>query len=193
MTKLGLKSDLDTKLSVAKWNELKGRYALSKEQLDISDKSIQAQVEAQKVQIEKLEAAFKLKKEQVEQLVIRSGTDGTLTQLGAGPEVSLAAVVASAAVAGAWLPPLALPLALAWPLVDVIDWLMENWPRPVAAQPSTRMSPAGMPCAFTVMVPSGERDIPVVIRWPFPDTAGGVTLLVQPRSTSTTTTCLSPS
>src|SRR5580704_7982891 len=64
---------------------------------------------------------------------------------------------------------------------------------PLVATPITRMSPAGMPCAFTVMVPSGERDIPVVIRWPFPDTAGGVTLLVQPRSTGTTTTCLSPS
>jgi HlyD family secretion protein len=82
LTKLGLKSDLDTKLSVAKWQELKGRYALSKQQLDISDKSIQAQIDAQKVQIEKLEAAYKLKKEQVEQLVIRSGADGTLTQLG---------------------------------------------------------------------------------------------------------------
>ena len=82
LTKLGLKSDLDTKLSVAKWQELKGRYALSQQQLDISDKSIQAQVDAQKVQIEKLQAAYKLKKEQVEQLVIRSGADGTLTQLG---------------------------------------------------------------------------------------------------------------
>jgi HlyD family secretion protein len=82
LTKLGLKSDLDTKLSVAKWQELKGRYALSKEQLDISDKSIQAQVAAQKVQIEKLEAAYKLKKEQVDQLTIRSATAGTLTQLG---------------------------------------------------------------------------------------------------------------
>ncbi len=82
LTKLGLKSDLDTKLSVAKWQELKGRYALSKEQLDISDKSIQAQMDAQKVQIEKLEAAYKLKKEQVEQLTIRAGAEGTLTQLG---------------------------------------------------------------------------------------------------------------
>ncbi|MBV9771288.1 MAG: HlyD family efflux transporter periplasmic adaptor subunit [Bryobacterales bacterium] len=82
LTKLGLKSDLDTKLSVAKWQELKGRYALSKEQLDISDKSIQAQMDAQKVQIEKLQAAYKLKKEQVEQLTIRSATEGTLTQLG---------------------------------------------------------------------------------------------------------------
>jgi len=82
LTKLGLKSDLDTKLSVAKFQELKGRYALSKEQLDISDKSIKAQIDAQKVQIEKLQAAYKLKKEQVEQLVIRSATNGTLTQLG---------------------------------------------------------------------------------------------------------------
>ncbi len=82
LTKLGLKSDLDTKLSVAKYQELKGRYALSKEQLDISDKSIQAQIDAQKVQIEKLQAAYKLKKEQVDQLTIRAPSDGTLTQLG---------------------------------------------------------------------------------------------------------------
>ncbi len=82
LTKLGLKSDLDTKLSVAKWQELKGRYALSKEQLDISDKSIQAQMDAQKVQVEKLQAAYNLKKQQVEQLVIRAGAEGTLTQLG---------------------------------------------------------------------------------------------------------------
>lgn len=82
LTKLGLKSDLDTKLSVAKYQDLKDRYALSKEQLDISDKSIQAQIDAQKVQIEKLEAAYNLKKEQVDQLTIRSSTEGTLTQLG---------------------------------------------------------------------------------------------------------------
>lgn len=82
LTKLGLKSDLDTKLSVAKYQDLKDRYALSKQQLDISDKSIQAQVDAQKVQIEKLQAAYVLKKQQVDQLIIRSGTDGTLTQLG---------------------------------------------------------------------------------------------------------------
>ena len=82
LTKLGFKSALDTKLSVAKWQELKGRYALSKEQLDISGQAIQAQLDAQKVQIEKLRAAYKLKKEQVDELVIRAGAEGTLTQLG---------------------------------------------------------------------------------------------------------------
>ena len=82
LTKLGLKSDLETKLSVAKWQELKGRYALSKQQLDISGQSIQAQLDAQKVQIEKLQAAYQLKKEQVTELTIRAGAEGTLTQLG---------------------------------------------------------------------------------------------------------------
>ena len=84
LTKLGLKSDLETKISVAKWEELQGRYQLSKEQLDISDQSIKAQLDAQKVQIEKLKAAYELKRQQVQQLVIRAGVDGVLQQLGAG-------------------------------------------------------------------------------------------------------------
>jgi HlyD family secretion protein len=84
LTKNGLKSELETKLSVAKWDELKGRYTLSKEQLDISGDSVQAQLDAQKVQIEKLRAAYDLKRKQVQQLVIRAGADGVLQQLGAG-------------------------------------------------------------------------------------------------------------
>jgi HlyD family secretion protein len=84
LTKLGLKSDLETKISVAKWEELKGRYQLSQQQLDISDQSIKAQLDAQKVQIEKLQAAYDLKRQQVQQLVIRAGVDGVLQQLGAG-------------------------------------------------------------------------------------------------------------
>jgi HlyD family secretion protein len=84
LTKAGLKSELETKLSVAKADELKGRYALSQQQLDISGSSIQAQLDAQKVQIEKLQAAWGLKKEQVDQLTIRAGVTGVLQQLGAG-------------------------------------------------------------------------------------------------------------
>lgn len=84
LTKAGLKADLETRLSVAKATELKGRLAMSQEQLDISGQSIQAQLDAQKVQIEKLRAAYALKKKQVEQLVIRAGVDGVLQQLGAG-------------------------------------------------------------------------------------------------------------
>jgi len=80
----GLTPDLVTKLSVAKADELKSRYALSKQQLDISADAIKAQLDAQTVQIEKLKAAWDLKKQQVKELVIRAGVDGVLQQLGAG-------------------------------------------------------------------------------------------------------------
>jgi len=82
LTKLGLKSELETKLSVAKAEELKNSYELSKQQLDISGQSIEAQLAAQQVQVEQLRAAWDLKKKQVEQLIIRAGVDGVLTQLG---------------------------------------------------------------------------------------------------------------
>ena len=65
LTKAGLKADLETRLSVAKAEELKNRYGLSQQQLDISGSSIQAQLDAQRVQIEKLKAAYELKKKQV--------------------------------------------------------------------------------------------------------------------------------
>lgn len=87
LTKLGLKSELDTKLSTAKAAELKNSYELAKNQLDISGQSIEAQLAAQKVNIEKLQAAYELKKKQVDQLTVRAGVDGILTALGTGTTV----------------------------------------------------------------------------------------------------------
>ena len=82
LNKLDLKADLDAKLSEAKWNELKGRLTLSKKQLEISNQAIKAQLDAQKILIEKTKAAYGLKKQQVEQLIIRAGVDGVVTVLG---------------------------------------------------------------------------------------------------------------
>jgi HlyD family secretion protein len=82
LNKLDLKADLDAKLSEAKWNELKGRLKLSKKQLEISNAAIKAQLDAQKILIEKTKAAYGLKKQQVEQLIIRAGVDGVVTVLG---------------------------------------------------------------------------------------------------------------
>ena len=82
LTKLGLKSEIDSKLSAAKSQELKGRYVLSKKQLDINIESTKAQLDAQRVLIDNLKAKYNLKKEQVEQLTIRAGVEGTLQQLG---------------------------------------------------------------------------------------------------------------
>jgi HlyD family secretion protein len=82
LNKLDLKADLDAKLSEAKWTELKGRLILSKKQLEISNAAIKAQLDAQKILIEKTKAAYALKKQQVEQLTIRAGVDGVVTVLG---------------------------------------------------------------------------------------------------------------
>ena len=82
LNKLDLKADLDAKLSEAKWNELKGRLTLSKKQLEISNAAIKAQLDAQKILIEKTRAAYELKKQQVEQLTIRAGVEGVVTVLG---------------------------------------------------------------------------------------------------------------
>lgn len=82
LNKLDLKSDIDAKLSQAKADDLKERYALSKQQLDILSDSIKAQLENQSVAIENLKEKYKLKKEQVDELTIRAGVEGTLQQLG---------------------------------------------------------------------------------------------------------------
>lgn len=82
LNKLDLKADLDAKLSEAKWKELQSRYEISKKQLDISNAAIKAQLDAQKILIEKTKAAYQLKKEQVDQLTIRAPSDGVVTVLG---------------------------------------------------------------------------------------------------------------
>jgi len=81
LAKLGLKADLETRLSTAKWEELKEKYELEKERLEIMGESIRAQLDSQQVQIEKLRAARDLKKQQVAQLTIHAGTEGVIQEM----------------------------------------------------------------------------------------------------------------
>jgi HlyD family secretion protein len=81
MLKMQLKSDLEVKLTVAKWEELTNKLVLEKKRLDIMDESEKAQLDAQKVQIEKLRAAYNLKKQQVAELTIKAGTEGVLQEM----------------------------------------------------------------------------------------------------------------
>src|SRR5579883_3140416 len=81
LTRLNLKSDLESRLSVDQANQLKNRVALQKERLKIQDDSIKAQLEAQKVVVESARAAYELKRRQVDQLTIRAGIDGVLQEV----------------------------------------------------------------------------------------------------------------
>lgn len=81
LLKLGLKPDLDVKISVSKAQELNERYKIEQDKLAAMKQSVEAQLAAQRVTIEKLKAAWDLKKKQVEQLTIRAGTEGMLQEV----------------------------------------------------------------------------------------------------------------
>jgi HlyD family secretion protein len=78
----GLTSDIEYRLSKGTADELNNRYRIEQKRLEISDESIEAQLAAQRVQIEKLRAAYKLKLDRVDKLRVRAGTVGVLQQLG---------------------------------------------------------------------------------------------------------------
>ncbi|MBV8833093.1 MAG: HlyD family efflux transporter periplasmic adaptor subunit [Acidobacteriaceae bacterium] len=81
LTRLNLKSDLESRLSVDQANQLQNRVALQKERLAIADQSIKAQVDAQQVVVESSRADYELKRKQVDQLTIRAGVDGVLQEV----------------------------------------------------------------------------------------------------------------
>lgn len=81
LTRLNLKSDLESKLSVDSANQFRSRVELQKERLGIQDQSIKAQIDAQEVALQSSRAAYELKKKQVDQLTIRAGVDGTLQEV----------------------------------------------------------------------------------------------------------------
>ena len=84
LRKLGLLADLQARLTRVQADELQNRYSVEEKRLQIMSQSNQALIDAQKVQVEKLRALYKLKQRQVEELKIRAGTTGVLQQLGAG-------------------------------------------------------------------------------------------------------------
>jgi HlyD family secretion protein len=79
----GLTSDVKVKTTKTIADELLNRSKIEQEKADISKESIQAQLAAQRVNIEKLRAEWELKKKQLEMLQVRAGVDGVLQQLGA--------------------------------------------------------------------------------------------------------------
>ncbi|HEX4232004.1 MAG TPA: HlyD family efflux transporter periplasmic adaptor subunit [Bryobacteraceae bacterium] len=88
LTRLNLESDLTSKLSVDKADELSRRVALQKQRLEIADASIKAQIDQQNVVVESARAAYDLKRKQVDNLTIRAGINGVLQENGnAGVDV----------------------------------------------------------------------------------------------------------
>lgn len=79
--KMQLESDLSVKLAVAKWEQSRGKYEMEKKKLDIQQQSVDAQLASAKVQIDKLRAAYMLKKQQVADLTIRAQINGRMQEM----------------------------------------------------------------------------------------------------------------
>jgi len=99
LTRLSLKSDLESRLSVNQANQFQNRVGLQKQRLEIADQSIKAQIEAQEVVVQSSKAAYQLKKRQVDQLTIRAGVNGVLQEVDAevGQRVPAGTVLAKVA------------------------------------------------------------------------------------------------
>lgn len=78
LAKQGLVPDLLLKISRVKVQDLANRLKVEQQRLAISGRSTKAQINAQEARIQQLRALAKLKKEQVDALKVRSGTNGVL-------------------------------------------------------------------------------------------------------------------
>ena len=79
----GLTSDVKVQTTKGVADELFNRSKIERQKADISKESIQAQLAAQEVNIEKLRAEWGLKKKQLDMLQVRAGVHGVLQMLGA--------------------------------------------------------------------------------------------------------------
>jgi HlyD family secretion protein len=93
LNRLGLKADLEAKLSEANAEDLANREKTERERLKIGLEAISAQIAVQEAQIEQYRAMYKLKLSQVEALKVRAGVDGVLAEL--TPEAEVGSRVAA--------------------------------------------------------------------------------------------------
>jgi HlyD family secretion protein len=81
LAKQGLASELILKVARVQVQDLANRLKVEQQRLVISAKSTSAQINAQQSRIEQLRAFAKLKRDQVDALKVRAGTNGVLQQV----------------------------------------------------------------------------------------------------------------
>jgi HlyD family secretion protein len=92
---------LNVKLTTANWEQATNHFQTEKQKLDIMKDSIDAQLDSAKVQIDKLQATWERKKQQLTELTVRAGTEGVVQELTlqVGTHVTAGTVVAKVAQA----------------------------------------------------------------------------------------------
>jgi HlyD family secretion protein len=96
LRRLGLKSDLEAKISIATAEDLANKDTIEKQRLSIGLEAIEAQLAVQRATVEQLRAMYQLKQSQVRGLQVRAGVRGILTQVAVdvGQRVAAGAMLA---------------------------------------------------------------------------------------------------
>ncbi len=81
LAKLGVISEMALKTSTDKAKELKMRDEIEQQRLTNSGETLKAQLAAQKAKVEQARAMYQLRREQVEALRVKAGTEGVLQEL----------------------------------------------------------------------------------------------------------------
>jgi len=81
LAKQGLVADLVLKVSRVRVQDLANRLKVEQQRLAITAKSVKAQLNAQQSRVQQLQALAKLKRDQVDALKVRAGTNGVLQEV----------------------------------------------------------------------------------------------------------------
>ena len=102
LSKDGLVSDINLKISQSKAEELTTRLELEQRRLEISEEAVQAQLHVQEARLEQLRGLAALKRRQLEALKVKAGIDGVLQQLPVevGQQIATGAILAKVTVPG---------------------------------------------------------------------------------------------
>jgi HlyD family secretion protein len=79
--KEGLQSNLQREISFVRYTSLEKRNQIEQERVQVAEKNYEAQLLAQKAQIDRLRSLFELRRDQFDQLRVRAGMTGVLEQI----------------------------------------------------------------------------------------------------------------
>jgi len=102
LSKDGLVSDINLKMSQSRAEEQTTRLELEQRRLEISEEAVKAQLAVQEARLEQLRGLAALKRRQLDALQVKAGIDGVLQQLPVevGQQIATGAILAKVTVPG---------------------------------------------------------------------------------------------
>jgi HlyD family secretion protein len=102
LSKDGLVSDINLKMSQSRAEEQTTRLELEQRRLEISEEAVKAQLAVQEARLEQLRGLATLKRRQLDALQVKAGIDGVLQQLPVevGQQIATGAILAKVTVPG---------------------------------------------------------------------------------------------